>query len=140
MSWGRGVLVIQSRTAQVFAVSVMLEDRTMSVSTTQRRCPCGNLCDSKGRDSKGRQKFGTRCNACRKLRYGLIKASICGTCGFVAKHPCQLDIDHIDGNHSNNDPGNLQVMCANCHRLKTVIARDHVSVVVNKESRRSLFD
>jgi 5-methylcytosine-specific restriction endonuclease McrA len=28
-------------------------------------------------------------------------------------------VDHIDGNHSNNDPANLQTLCKNCHSLKT---------------------
>jgi 5-methylcytosine-specific restriction endonuclease McrA len=36
----------------------------------------------------------------------------------------QLQVDHIDGNHSNNNPENLQTLCANCHSLKTNIYRD----------------
>jgi hypothetical protein len=36
----------------------------------------------------------------------------------------QLQVDHIDGNHDNNDPENLQTLCANCHTLKTNIYRD----------------
>ena len=51
--------------------------------------------------------------------YRFYKESECKSCGFVALHPCQLDVDHIDGNHKNNDPANLQTLCANCHRLKT---------------------
>lgn len=43
----------------------------------------------------------------------------CSRCGFVSECSCQLDVDHIDGDHANNDPSNLQVLCANCHRLKT---------------------
>lgn len=43
----------------------------------------------------------------------------CDKCGFKAIDTCQLDIDHIDGNHANNDIPNLQILCANCHRLKT---------------------
>lgn len=43
----------------------------------------------------------------------------CVKCGFVPEHPCQLDVDHIDADHSNNSPENLQTLCANCHRLKT---------------------
>lgn len=43
----------------------------------------------------------------------------CGLCSFVATHPCQLDIDHKDGNHRNNSKENLWILCANCHRLKT---------------------
>lgn len=48
-----------------------------------------------------------------------IKKSYCEKCGFVAEHPCQLDIDHVDGNNKNNDLSNLMTLCANCHRLKT---------------------
>jgi 5-methylcytosine-specific restriction endonuclease McrA len=40
-------------------------------------------------------------------------------------HSCQLDVDHIDGDHDNNDPENLQTLCANCHRLKTQIQKDY---------------
>lgn len=48
----------------------------------------------------------------------------CERCGFVAKHECQLDVDHIDGNKKNNDPSNYMTLCANCHRLKTQLHRD----------------
>ena len=47
----------------------------------------------------------------------------CDRCGFSAEHPCQLDVDHIDGDHQNNAPENLQTLCANCHRLKTNLER-----------------
>ena len=43
----------------------------------------------------------------------------CERCGFEPEHTCQLDLDHIDGNHSNDSPDNIQTLCANCHRLKT---------------------
>ncbi len=58
-----------------------------------------------------------------KARFKKDKTS-CEHCGFVALHPCQLDVDHIDGNSDNNSPDNLQVLCANCHRLKTYINKD----------------
>ena len=58
----------------------------------------------------------------------------CESCGFdpVTAYPTlhtkaqssMLDVDHIDGNHQNNDPENLQTLCANCHRLKTYVNRD----------------
>jgi len=35
-----------------------------------------------------------------------------------------LTVDHIDGNHSNNNPENLQTLCPNCHAVKTVINGD----------------
>lgn len=42
----------------------------------------------------------------------------CERCGFHPKHPCQMDVHHKDGDHKNNDPSNLETLCANCHRLE----------------------
>jgi cytochrome c553 len=74
------------------------------------------------------------CTMCHKnqgqeqYRYRLNKKSYCELCGFKAKHRVQLDVDHKDGNHSNNSEDNLQTICANCHRLKTVLSGDHNGV------------
>jgi len=54
----------------------------------------------------------------RRRPYSIYKKDICESCGFIAKHDCQMDIHHIDGNHKNNDPNNLKTLCANCHRLE----------------------
>lgn len=51
--------------------------------------------------------------------YSKHKGDTCAMCGFVPEHTCQLDVDHIDGDCTNDDPTNLQTLCANCHRLKT---------------------
>jgi 5-methylcytosine-specific restriction endonuclease McrA len=37
-----------------------------------------------------------------------------------------MDIDHKDGNHKNNKIENLQELCANCHRLKTIQEKDYL--------------
>ena len=55
--------------------------------------------------------------------YTKFKGDVCEFCGFIPVNKVQLDVDHIDGDHSNNDPSNLQTLCANCHRLKTFIQR-----------------
>lgn len=47
------------------------------------------------------------------------KLNPCVKCGFTPDNQCQIDWDHIDGDHSNNSKDNLQLLCANCHRLKT---------------------
>ena len=54
-----------------------------------------------------------------------------GRLGFICRckihHPTMLQLDHIDGNPSNNDPSNRQTLCANCHRYKTYVNKDHLS-------------
>ena len=85
--------------------------------------------------------FKPQCSSCNKKRFGRgarrsypskdqrfkqsVKAAECGKCGFVPEHPCQLDVDHIDGDKHNNEPSNLMTLCANCHRLKTHLSRDY---------------
>ena len=65
------------------------------------------------------------CRRCRKEIYEKPylkhRKDYCEFCGFKPVNMCQLDVDHIDGNHKNNKKDNLQTLCANCHRLKTYI-------------------
>jgi len=65
------------------------------------------------------EEFNERLRTKGNRRYRKAKKDTCERCAFVAEHPCQLDVDHIDGDHSNNRPSNLQTLCANCHRLKS---------------------
>jgi hypothetical protein len=45
----------------------------------------------------------------------------CWLCAWDKKHlsdgKCPLEIDHIDGDHTNNKPENLRLLCPNCHSL-----------------------
>jgi 5-methylcytosine-specific restriction endonuclease McrA len=83
----------------------------------------------------GHQRWKRRCSRCHKSKYGMAthskrhayrdsKGDKCERCGFVPEHSVQLDVDHVDGNNSNNAPSNLQTLCANCHRLKSYLAGD----------------
>lgn len=53
------------------------------------------------------------------------RKNFCEECSFVPVHPCQLDVDHTDGDHENNCLSNLRTLCANCHRLKTQQNKDN---------------
>lgn len=52
--------------------------------------------------------------------YQQHKGDECERCQFTPKHTCQLDVHHRDGDPFNNDPANLETLCANCHRLDTL--------------------
>ena len=76
-------------------------------------CECGALRESKG-------KAGRRAK-CRSFRmYGKCRDMVCAKCGFEAKHPTQMDIHHINGDHKDNREENLATYCANCHRLEHI--------------------
>ena len=45
----------------------------------------------------------------------------CCLCGWDKRHPVTnrvpLEVNHIDGDSSNNEESNLQLICPNCHSL-----------------------
>lgn len=90
---------------------------------------CVNWCENLA-TSSGNGRYHKECSSHRKAKSKIkythknFKKSICEYCGFVPTHPCQLDVDHIDGNKENVEEGNLQTLCANCHRLKTHLNED----------------
>lgn len=75
--------------------------------------------------------FGNDVNAYKnsKHRYRQHRKNYCqnadGRLGFdcpcngEVNVPSMLDTDHIDGNHNNNDPVNLQTLCKCCHAIKS---------------------
>ena len=86
-------------------------------------CGCGNWCRTKGTYKGFRQVYGTSCHKCRGFARQHKKTS-CDACGFSPGDNKKLDIDHIDGNSSNNDLGNIQTLCKPCHREKTLKNRE----------------
>ena len=42
------------------------------------------------------------------------KVEVCGISEWNGKS-LSLEIDHIDGLHTNNNPNNLRIICPNCH-------------------------
>lgn len=85
---------------------------------------CKNASCNNYATNKGNGKWDLYCSPCKKKPYRSSLKSECELCGFVPIHTCQLDVDHIDGDHTDNSESNLQTLCANCHRLKTWLNRD----------------
>lgn len=89
-------------------------------------CSCGNLVEKVGTSKKtGEPIYGSQCRTCRgRTRYGVVKGNSCQECGFIAIVSSQLEIDHIDGNRTNNNKDNLRTVCCNCHALKSYLNKD----------------
>ena len=97
---------------------------------------CGKLGQHLGSVNKdGTIRRRAKCGKHHSIKYGMggwdykihrktYCENIDGRLGFkcncnITDPEWQLDVDHIDNNHENNDPSNLQTLCKNCHALKT---------------------
>lgn len=103
--------------------------------TMKQAHTCNTCHEPKDKSELRLKKNGTIkesiCKSCRianirkyeinKRPYYLQKKDHCERCGFTG-HPVQLDVDHINGDHNDNSPDNLMTLCANCHRLKSLLS------------------
>lgn len=91
---------------------------------------CSNKCqlDWQYRLYIDRWKTGLENGVTGSLTSGHIKRYLrekyndaCTRCGWNEKHPddgiVPLEIEHKDGNHTNNKEENLDLICPNCHSL-----------------------
>jgi hypothetical protein len=107
---------------------------------------CGNDATFSSTSKDGRKRWRVHCSHCQGARYGKhahrpgVKPYETGKCvnqdgrlGFpcptdYTKAPHAIgvtDIDHIDGDHTNPDHGNLQELCPICHKLKGKLAGNY---------------
>lgn len=52
----------------------------------------------------------------------LMREPLCRFCNDAGRTTVATEVDHIDGNSSNNEPSNLRSLCRPCHSART--ARD----------------
>src|SRR3989344_5007332 len=89
----------------------------------QRRHEYLRFIDKWQAESEKGNNISTSTNISHHIRNFLIEKFnfSCSGCGWNRKHPITgvvpLEVDHIDGNASNNLESNLRVLCPNCHSL-----------------------
>ena len=86
-------------------------------------CNCGNPVMRKGYTMNGFAIWATSCGNCRYIAR-MNKKDYCEKCGRKSK----LEIDHIDGNRSNNSQDNLQTLCNPCHNIKTTANNEWIKI------------
>tara|TARA_R110002012_G_scaffold5757_1_gene26699 strand:- start:750 stop:1163 length:414 start_codon:yes stop_codon:yes gene_type:complete len=111
----------------------------LKISTTERICEvsgCNNLGQHVGKYRKdGSIIRRAKCSKHHFMEYDLngwsykkYRLEYCenidGRLGFkctttIIDTAYQLEVDHIDENNNNDNPKNLQTLCACCHRMKT---------------------
>lgn len=122
---------------------------TIRTTPQTERALCASIVACRPQKSAGVGKFKPRCERCnlvfsaaalkdrarrrrishqkqerRRKPWKAFRGEACERCGFKPEHECQLDVDHIDGDKANGARSNIQTLCANCHRLKTLTSGD----------------
>jgi hypothetical protein len=73
-----------------------------------------------------KEKFGDTCNEC-------------GQNSTWNSKPLTLQLDHIDGNSDNNLPGNLRLLCPNCHTQTDTFGSKGKGSRYKKVSKRNVY-
>lgn len=75
----------------------------------------------------------------KRLSAAKLKSPCCEECGWAKQSDdgrLPLELDHINGNNSDNRLENLRILCPNCHSLKpTHRGRNRKNKVTKKTSR-----
>jgi 5-methylcytosine-specific restriction endonuclease McrA len=82
-----------------------------------------------------RTKAKLKISIYRKTRLKMLQRDnyTCQKCRLKSSHPSFLEMDHKDGNNKNNDPGNLWMLCPNCHKLKTIQNKEYLRIDLRAE-------
>lgn len=86
---------------------------------------CSIQCIAKEKDIPRHAEYLLGKSSSQTCRRFLIEqyGAKCMDCGWDKINPttnkCPIELEHIDGNSSNNLPENLKLICPNCHSLTT---------------------
>jgi hypothetical protein len=96
---------------------------------SSRKIYCDNKCQAEFQNQRklkawlaGEIEINT-VNVSKTLKNYLLEqcGHKCSKCGWCEVNPTTgkipLEVNHIDGNSSNNTPSNMEVLCPNCHSL-----------------------
>ena len=67
----------------------------------------------------------------KRGEYIRFRKETCERCSFIPERLLQLHVHHLDHDHTNNDPENLQTLCANCHALIHRLHKERLGPVKN---------
>ena len=87
------------------------------------RSHCGRCHEASG----GRGTFAPGVTSIKKDYCENVDGRLGYICTSTIQNSCQLDLDHIDGEHYNHVSENIQTICKNCHSWKTKVEGDSVS-------------
>ncbi|RKZ47396.1 MAG: hypothetical protein DRQ58_06825, partial [Gammaproteobacteria bacterium] len=84
----------------------------------------------------------------KRLRVIYEQDGKCNHCGIDEwqNKPLTLEVDHIDGNNQNNERGNLEGLCPNCHSLtetwcgRNKARKDPKDYVTNEEKVKAYLE
>jgi hypothetical protein len=62
------------------------------------------------------------------------------TCTATITHVAMLSVDHINGENSDDSDGNHQTLCHNCHKVKSILSKDHWSAERKHEHLEKMLE
>ena len=105
---------------------------------------CSNSCQSKYQNllvfnSLESGNNGTH-RACKS--YWLNKDPKCSSCGITDWKglPISLELDHINGDGTNNTLSNTRLLCPNCHSQTSTYKGKNSSNILGKEFRKTRYE
>jgi len=139
-------LVLRTLLERIVAFEIVNTLWGQELMNTAPTCGMSN-CDNPA-DNAGYGRYHRYCSHHHKRKYRMAgweykqhRKTYCenedGRLGYsctakIVEPRWQLEVDHIDGNRENNSIENLQTLCCNCHRVKTMSRQENLRLEKRK--------